>query len=227
MARTVDPHWEGADWRIGPAQIEAALSGAGWPALFEGCAPEAFRLHVDVGFGRGEFIADLASRDPEGAYLGIERSRKRVLKVAKRLAKTEIRNVRVLEAEAQWVFREALPAASVTSVWVNFPDPWPKRRHAARRLLDRDFLADVVRVLAPGGSFQFATDHAPYAEHADCLLAAEASLVNVHAPDRFQKERPELLQTAYEREWREQHRDCFYFHYRRVAPTPTAPLRGA
>ena len=93
MGRRLKHDIPGPDRRVTPE--EAAEKG--WPAIFD-VAPDALRLVVDIGFGRGEFLMDLAENDPDGSFLGIEYSFKRVLKMARRLARTDLRNVRLVEA---------------------------------------------------------------------------------------------------------------------------------
>ena len=105
---------------------------------------------VELGFGRGEFLMDLALQDPHSAFVGIEFNPRRVLKMARRLARTEIRNVRLVDAMAQEVVRD-IPWSSVAEFWVNFPDPWPKKRHCKNRLLQPEMIHALALRLAPGG----------------------------------------------------------------------------
>jgi tRNA (guanine-N7-)-methyltransferase len=174
------------------------------------------RLVVDVGFGRGEFLRALAAAAPGVAHVGVERSHRRVLKMARRIAKTEERNIRLVEATAEELLRDALAPGSVSAFWVNFPDPWPKKRHHRRRLLRPEVVALLASRLERGGALHVATDHAGYAEQIDEVLRTEPALENALAAP-FVAEVPGRPVTAYEAMWRAEGRPLHYFHQRRRA----------
>ena len=134
--------------------------------------------------------------------------------MARRLARSELRNVRLLQARAEDTVRELLPDASVRTFWVNFPDPWPKLHHRRRRLLGPGFVQELARCLAPGGELQVATDDADYAEQIDAALAGEPLLENALAQP-FLRDVPGRAATAYEREWRAEGRSLHFWTYRR------------
>ena len=175
MARKLKHDIPGTDWRVSLDEVREK----GWPAIFEG-RPRP--LVVEIGFGRGEFLMDLAEREPEQPLVGIEYSAKRTLKMARRLARTELRNVRLLEAPAEAVLRDALSDGCVGRFWINFPDSWPKKRHWRRRLLQPAVVALLARRLTPGGELEIATDHPGYAEWIDGVLRAAPGLQNRHEP---------------------------------------------
>ncbi len=205
MARKLKYDISGTDWRVDLASLEDPAR------LFE---PVPSRpLVVDIGFGRGEFLLALAEKQPDVAFLGVEVSFKRVLKMARRLAKTGLANVRLVEGRAEEVLQH-LPEGSIDEAWVNFPDPWPKKRHHRRRLLQPAFLDLLCRRLAPGGVLHVATDHAGYAEQVDEVLSAEPRLENGYAPAAFRRTVDDRPHTAYELEWRAEGRDFHFFLYR-------------
>jgi len=206
----------GDDWRLPLEAAGGRVRQGGWPALFAPELPSPKRLIVDIGFGRGEFLIDLARSEPEAGFLGIERSFKRVLKMARRLARSGVRNVRLVESTAQRAVAELLPPESVACCWINFPDPWPKKRHHGRRLMTPAFVRDLAPRLEPHGLLHVATDHREYAEAVDAILTAEPRLQNAYAPDRYRKEVPGRRPTAYETEWRAEGRALCFFCYRRV-----------
>jgi tRNA (guanine-N7-)-methyltransferase len=211
MSRTIERGIEGEDWRIWPSEA----SVADWREIFAKPTNVSLQLHVDVGFGGGEFLIDLASRNPEIAFVGIELGFDRVLKLTRRLSRTSIRNVRLIGTAAEWAVREAFEDASVESFWINFPDPWPKRHHRRRRLVTPRFIHDLTQKLSPGGSIRVATDDPDYALVIDDVLMRARGLHNAHFPDRYRRERSEHTQTLFERAWRGQGCRCFYFEYRR------------
>jgi len=191
-----------------------ALRDPGPDGIFPARLPRPLALVVDVGFGRGELLQELARAHPERSHLGIEYSSKRVLKLTRRLAKTEIDNVRLVQATAESALAELAPA-SVLGFWVNFPDPWPKKRHQRRRLLQPAFVGAIAERLVPGGFLEVATDHEEYAEWIHAVLSAEPGLENRAAPLAFRREPPPRTPTAYELEWRAQGRSAHYFSYAR------------
>lgn len=215
MSRVLKYNIPGEDWRLTPETARRRVDEGGWPALFAGPAPPPKRLILDIGFGRGEFLMALARGAPESSFLGIEISFKRALKMARRLARSEVRNVRLVEASAQQVVA-LLPPNSVACCWINFPDPWPKKRHHRRRLIEPSFVGDLAGRLEPEGLIHIATDHCEYAEVAEAVLAAESRLENVYAPERFRSSVPGRQRTAYESEWLAQGRSLRFFSYRRI-----------
>jgi tRNA (guanine-N7-)-methyltransferase len=212
----------GADWRLPPECVRERVRESGWPGIFAPDLSAPARLVVDVGFGRGEFLMGLARSEPDTGFLGIEVSFKRLLKMARRLARTELRNVRLVGCTAERVVGELLPEGSVSCFWINFPDPWPKKRHHRRRLIDAKFVGDLASRLQPGGALHIATDHLEYAEVVGALLAGEPLLENLYAPEPFRVEVPGRSQTAYEVEWRAQGWPPRFFAYGRRKPAQRA-----
>jgi tRNA (guanine-N7-)-methyltransferase len=211
MGRTLKRDIPGPDWRV---DLERARE-LGWQALFAGDVAAPLPLVVEIGFGRGEFLLDQAARHPAQAFVGVEYSPKRVLKMARRLARSELRNVRLVQAPAERLVAEALADGAVSCFWINFPDPWPKKRHFKRRLVQAGLVAQLARRLVPGGRLEIATDHEGYAEWIHERLAAEPLLVNRCAPEPFLRENPGRAPTAYEMEWRALGRPFHFFRYAR------------
>jgi tRNA (guanine-N7-)-methyltransferase len=203
----------GADWRISEEDVREK----GWEAIFGSELPQPLRFVIEIGFGNGDFLIDRARRDPRAALVGVEYSRKRVLKTARKLARTGIANVRLLLSTGEVLIAELLPEASVYACWVNFPDPWPKKRHHRRRLVKPGFVRQVALRLSHGGSLYVATDHVDYAEVIDAVLAEETLLENAYAPAPFLREVPDRMPTRYEREWRAEGRPLHFWRYRRKA----------
>lgn len=131
-----------------------------WAALFGTDAP----VEIEIGSGKGRFLIRSAGGHPERNYLGIERSLKFFRLLKQRVQQAELGNVRVLRAEADHFLRTYVPRASVSALYVLFPDPWPKKRHRKRRLVNDAFMALVAEVLVPGGTITLATDFDDYFE---------------------------------------------------------------
>jgi tRNA (guanine-N7-)-methyltransferase len=216
MARRLKYDIPGPDRRVAIEDVRAK----GWEALFPEL-PRPLRLVLEIGFGRGEFLADLAARSPEVAHVGVEVSWKRVLKMARRLARSEQGNVRLVHGLGEQVVGDAIAPGSLEAVWINFSDPWPKKRHHGRRLVQPALVAALAERLCLGGILHVATDDVGYAEHIDAVLAAEPRLANLFAPDRWRADVPGRTPTAYELAWRAEGRPLHFWAYRRVdAPRP-------
>ena len=211
MSRTLKTDIPGIDWRVSIADARER----GFAKIFAGRVAHPLPLVVEIGFGRGEFLLELAQRAPEQAFVGIEVSYKRALKMARRLAKLAIANIAIVEGRAEEVLRDALADASVACFWLNFPDPWPKKRHARRRFVQPETLALLARRLVPGGVLRIATDDPDYAVWIDERLAAAPGLGNRYAPDRWRPAVEDRLATAYELEWRALGRSFHFFEYER------------
>ncbi len=117
-------------------------------------------LHVDLGCGDGSFLCALAQRLPDKNFLGIERLSARIRSSARKAA--SLGNVRLLQMESSYAVRYLLPAESVETFYLLFPDPWPKRRHHRRRIVTPDFLDSVHVALEQSGITYIATDHLDY-----------------------------------------------------------------
>jgi tRNA (guanine-N7-)-methyltransferase len=207
----------GRDFRIYLDEYGEPPSIARWEEIFAPDVEPPLGLVVDIGFGRGEFLIDAARKEPHRAFVGIERSFKRTLKMARRLARLSIGNVRLVESTAQEGIREFFPEGSIESAWINFPDPWPKDRHAARRLVQAPFVRDLALRLAPGADLHLATDDAAYAAQMAEVLAAEPLLEDLSAPGPVPRAERGRIPTAYELEWESLGRSFHYFSCRRRA----------
>ena len=170
---------------------------------------------LEIGFGRAEFILSQAAERPDTLFVGIEVSRKRVAKAAKRAARRDLSNLRLVASPAEFAVERVLPDACIDECWINFPDPWPKKRHFKRRLIQPSFAKQMARVLRRGAPLYVATDHRGYASWIAEQLAAIPELENEAAPAHWFSEPPARITTAYEAEWQSLGRDIAYFRYRR------------
>jgi len=137
-----------------------------WSELFGNGHP----VELDLGAGDGGFALAYARQHPKINLLAVERLLGRVRKIEKRAARASLHNLRVLRLEFGYTVRYLLPPESVSIAHILFPDPWPKRRHWPRRLIQPDFVRDLAAALKPGGELRFTTDHAHYFETAQQAL---------------------------------------------------------
>ena len=136
---------------------------------------------LEIGFGMGETTAALAQAHPEIDYLGVEVHSPGVGSLLKRIDELGLTNVRIVQHDAAEVVRDMLAPGTLEAVNVFFPDPWPKKRHHKRRLLQPAFVALLAARLKPGGLLHVATDWRDYAEQALAILEAEPLLENTAA----------------------------------------------
>jgi tRNA (guanine-N7-)-methyltransferase len=161
---------------------------------------QARPITLEIGFGDGESLAAMAAAAPERDFIGIEVHRPGIGHLLLRLEQEQLTNVRVLRADAIQVLTAALPPSCLDRVQLFFPDPWPKKRHNKRRIVQPGFIAAVARVLQPGGIWHLATDWPPYAEWMLRMLdAAPALFDNLAGPGRFSPRPPARPVTKFER----------------------------
>ena len=122
-------------------------------------------LEIDLGCGDGAFLLTMARQHPDRNFLGTERLLGRVRRTCRGAAEAGLCNVRVVRLESHYFLRYLLPEASVTTLHLMFPDPWPKRRHHHRRLVQTNFLDAAHVALRPGGELRLTTDDFPYFKH--------------------------------------------------------------
>ena len=189
----------------------------GWAGLLgEGA------LNVEVGFGEGEFLLGMALRHPDMRYVGIERYAEGHRKLIKRARSEDTENVLTMVGDAYIILNLAFEQASLDSVTVNFPDPWPKARHARRRLYTEEFFGIAARKLRRGGTLYLATDDRPYAEQAARAIAGVSELTSMHPDKPWLDGSPYPVQTRYETRWIKEGRPLHYFVYsRKEDPCPT------
>ena len=135
-------------------------------------------VFLEIGFGMGETSAAIASAHPQNDYLGIEVHTPGVGALLKLIGEQGLTNLRVVQHDAVEVLREMIPAGSLAGIHIYFPDPWPKKRHHKRRLIQPPLVALLASRLAPGGYLHLATDWEEYAGQMLQVLAAEPLLRN-------------------------------------------------
>lgn len=127
-----------------------------------GAVTRGLRLEVDLGCAKGVFVVGLAAAETGTAFIGIEAQAHRVRSTAKKIQRMGLENAFVVQGECFTAVKDWFEPASVDVFHVSFPDPWPKRRHHVRRLVNPAFLEVVFRALRPGGSLRLQTDDEPY-----------------------------------------------------------------
>lgn len=142
------------------------------PMDLEDLFPRKAPLEVDLGCGEGSFLVAMALRHPERNYLGTERLLGRARNTSRKAKLAGLANVRLLRVESAYVVSLLLPPATVTRFYLLFPDPWPKRRHWPRRLIQPEFLHAAATALKKGGELCIKTDDADYFRYIGKAAAA-------------------------------------------------------
>ena len=181
--------------------------------------PEKRPLALEIGCGIGDFIVQLARLRPELNFLAIDIYNKGCLKTCNRIERAELSNVRVLRAEARYLLTHYLPPESLAAIYINCPDPWPKKRHRERRLVRQEFLQTALYYLRPGGDFYFSTDFQDYAEDVAALLPEMTGYVNV-LDQPLVTELPGYPLSKYMRRFLQQGQPIHFIHYRRDPHLP-------
>lgn len=133
-------------------------------------------LVLEIGSGMGETTATIAAAHPDADFIAVEVHGPGVGSLLNRISAAELKNLRVVRHDAVEVLQHMIPDAALAAIHLFFPDPWPKKRHHKRRLVQPGFAALAARKLAPGGTLHAATDWPEYAEHMHRVFSGEASL---------------------------------------------------
>jgi tRNA (guanine-N7-)-methyltransferase len=136
---------------------------------------------LEIGFGMGETTEKIALARPHENFLGIEVFNAGVGSLLRRIEVSQISNLRIIQHDAVEVVRDMIAPSTLAGVHIYFPDPWPKKRHHKRRLVQAPFIALLASRIAPGGYVHCATDWQPYAEQMHDVLSAEPLLANTAA----------------------------------------------
>lgn len=148
------------------------------------------KRYLEIGFGMGDALLELAQRHRECDFLGIEVYEPGVGRTLARLASDGLDNVRIIRADALDALERAIPNASLHGILILFPDPWPKKRHRKRRMVQPHFAALVASKLKVGATLQLATDCEDYAAYMRSVLELQGDLCNTAGAGRF-SQRPE------------------------------------
>ena len=167
-----------------------------WAEVFGREAP----LYVELGTGKGDFISQMAEREPGVNFIGIEAQQDVLYAAAKKVAAMELKNVRLLVFDIHEIERIFAPG-EVDRLFLNFCDPWPKKRHYKRRLTYRGFLEKYRHLLKQGGELHFKTDNRPLFDFSLKEFEAAELPVRDVSYDLHAENRPDNIMTEYERKF--------------------------
>lgn len=180
-----------------------------WRAVFDRVAP----VELEIGPGKGLFLARSGALYPDRDFIGVEVSPKYARLAAERVTKQGLKNVRVAAGDARRFLAEFVPVASLSVVHVYFPDPWWKQRHRKRRVVCAEFIEDAARALASGGALSLATDVDEYFQVMIRLVSGHPDFAAVPPPEPSDPAHELDYLTNFERKYRKEgrriHRACF------------------
>jgi tRNA (guanine-N7-)-methyltransferase len=210
--------------RITPAQERAleelwpryGLELDAAPLVLDECFGRRARRVAEIGFGNGDNLLALAASRPDEDFLGIEVHRPGVGRLLLQLEERALGNVRVICRDAVEVLERYLGGSCLDEILILFPDPWPKKRHHKRRLIQPAFVALLVERLKDGGALRLATDWEPYAVEILATLSVEPRLSNVSPDGGFVTRPTERSPTRFERRGERLGHQVWDLEFRRV-----------
>jgi tRNA (guanine-N7-)-methyltransferase len=192
-----------------------------WPTNWGAEFGTERRLILEIGFGYGAFLTHLARQNPDANVVGVEVASKCLTAAENAVERQKLTNVRIIHSTAETTLHHLFQPNTLNQVHINFPDPWFKKKHGHRRLMQRDTLDAIVNRLQPGGLLYLATDIIEYAEMSAELLAETPGLDN-RLDTSWVLAMPGRVVTKYEGRATRAGRDCYYFAYQRN--TTVAPI---
>jgi len=197
-------------------RAEDLSSPAEWHTVFGNANP----LVLEIGCGTGDFVVKTAEDQPGLNFIAIDYYNKGCYKSCRRIERHGVTNVRVLREEARQFITERIAPASLAAVHINCPDPWPKKRHRKRRLVNRQFVEFLLPYLAPGGDFYFATDFDDYGLDVAGFMPQVPEMTNMLAPDLYLYELEGYHLSRYMEKFMAEGKKIHFVHYRKVRPCP-------
>jgi tRNA (guanine-N7-)-methyltransferase len=194
------------------SQIELVPANCFEPLDVEAIFGRHAPVEVDLGCGDGSFLGAMAAGNPAHDFLGIERLAGRVISACWRIERAGLTNARVTRFEISYVVDHLLPPSSIAAFYLLFPDPWPKRRHAARRLVNENFLASIYRALVADGTIRIATDETEYFRQITRAVSASRDFAIIPNPTCV------LPVSKFERGFRERGVPIHRLELRKVSP---------
>lgn len=203
----------------------------GWQGLFEVDPGQELRLWLELGIGKDPHLIERALRSPDDAFVGIEHSQKKLDKVHSKALARGAKNLRLLRADIFRVLDPMFDDDSLEGAFVLFPDPWPKKRHAKKRMVQAPLLDVLARKLREGRTLELRTDHPGYARQMLSVLEAHPFFENelpggglAHEPPTGRVHFPTLFETKFAKRGLDLH----YLYFRRIDhpdfPPPRSPF---
>lgn len=184
-----------------------------WQSQFGNTHP----LKLEVGFGMGNFLIEMAAKEPTRNFIGIDFYHKGIRKLMTRIKKLQLENIRVVYGDIRSKLPVLFQDRELDTIYINFPDPWPKKRHTKRRLIKPEFVKQLAQKLSLQGRACLATDSESYAQEMLEYLNGETLLQNLDDEQSFLAERIDLPKSKYEKNFINAGDKIFYLEFIRLA----------
>lgn len=184
----------------------------GWtsPEFFEKEQP----IHLEYCSGNGTWIADKAEKFPQYNWVAVEKRYDRVAKIWAKIHTKKLKNLICIFGEGFQTTKHYVPTASVSQIYINFPDPWPKRCHHKHRLMQAPFVDEMCRILTPEGELLLVTDDPTYSTLSTALLRAHPKLASLHEEVPYLEELPGYGTSYFDDLWRKKGKTIRYHRYK-------------
>ena len=178
-------------------------------------------IKLEIGFGMGNFLIEMAAKEPASNFIGIDFYHKGIRKLMARIKKLQLENIRVVYGDIRSKISILFKDKELNTIYINFPDPWPKKRHIKRRLIKPEFIKQLAQKLNFEGITYLATDSENYAHEILEYFNAETLFQNIDSQKGFLKERIDLPKTKYEKNFINAGEKIFYLEYVRLEAVNT------
>lgn len=170
-------------------------------------------ISIEFCSGHGDWIVDLAKKDPNRNWIAVEKQFERARKIFSKREKADLKNLLIVCGEAHTFIKYYLKENVVENIFVNFPDPWPKGRHAKHRLIHTDFLDEISRIVKKGGSATFVTDDPTYAENMISLTSSHDKWSSFYKEPYFITEMPDYGYSYFRDLWMSKGKTIHYMNF--------------
>ena len=174
--------------------LELCASSSDMPAIFGRQAPLIF----EIGFGMGHSLVAMAEGEPDKDFIGVDVHQPGIANLLLEIDRRQLNNCRIFAADAHDVLKQVIPDQTLDRIQLFFPDPWPKKRHHKRRIVQSSFLELIHQKMKPGAVFHAATDWQEYADYMLTLLEADPGFKNVYKVGEFSPRPAERPLTKFE-----------------------------
>lgn len=185
------------------------FSFPGWEPLFGNKNP----IKIEYCSGNGAWIADRADQEPTFNWIAIERKFDRVRKIWSKIKNRNINNLLIICGEGHNITRRYFPAQCIEEVFINFPDPWPKKRHAKNRIIQMPFVSEIFRILKSRGKLMFVTDDPAYSDWTVQVMQSNSGFVSIYEAPFYVTEHSQYGTSYFEQLWREKGKSIRYHQF--------------
>lgn len=171
---------------------------------------------LEIGFGEGEFIAEVAKLNADWNFVGIEIKYFRFKKALRLIRKENLNNVKLIHIDADIAIEQVFAPHSFDRVYINFPDPWPKDRHKKHRIINNTFLNNLYEVMNEESIMEFTSDHLDYVEHTIEHFSSYKMFKNVYGKRGYADKVKDRPATRFEKDYKKENRKIYYLAYKKV-----------